>query len=96
MISLARGKGFGGYLDGSIPRPELAAPPAQYATGYATSIYNPSISTAGSPTTSMANALTPSQAEWDLHDGQMGAMIYQNVKDPKAHGISPTDTSREM
>ncbi|KAJ7139068.1 hypothetical protein C8R44DRAFT_605716, partial [Mycena epipterygia] len=96
MISLARGKGYGGYLDGSIARPTFTVPIAQYATGFATSIYNPSISTAGGPTMSLANASTPSQAEWDLRDGQMGAMIYQNVKDPKAHGLSPTNTSREM
>jgi hypothetical protein len=96
MISLARGKGYEGYLNGNIPRPTAAAPPGPSAAGFATSIYNPSISTAGGPTASLANSSTPSQAEWDLRDGQMGAMVYQNVKDPKAHGLSPTDTSREM
>ncbi|KAJ7021894.1 hypothetical protein C8F04DRAFT_972140, partial [Mycena alexandri] len=96
MISLARGKGYEGYLNGNIPRPTAAATSASSAAGFATSIYNLSISTAGGPTALLANASTPSQAEWDLRDGQMGAMVYQNVKDPKAHGLSPTATSHEM
>ncbi|KAJ6522806.1 hypothetical protein DFH09DRAFT_1330393 [Mycena vulgaris] len=32
---------------------------------------------------SLPNTCTPSQEEWDLHDRQVGAMSYQNVKDPK-------------
>ncbi|KAJ6502974.1 hypothetical protein DFH09DRAFT_861030, partial [Mycena vulgaris] len=92
MISLARGKGYEGYLNGTILRPADSTFIAPN-----TSIYNPSISTAGhAGTASMANALFPSQGEWDLRDAQMGAMIYQNIKDPKAHGLKPTSTSKRM
>ncbi|KAJ6485498.1 hypothetical protein DFH09DRAFT_1339776 [Mycena vulgaris] len=47
------------------------------------------------PTTA-ANSRTPSQDEWDLRDANAGAIIYQNVVDPIAHGLVPTETSRQM
>ncbi|KAJ6577263.1 hypothetical protein B0H19DRAFT_1061923 [Mycena capillaripes] len=45
---------------------------------------------------SAPNSLLPSTEEWDLRDGHAGALIYQNVKDPKAHSLSATDTAHEM
>ncbi|KAJ7640550.1 hypothetical protein B0H17DRAFT_1216601 [Mycena rosella] len=38
----------------------------------------------------------PSTEEWDLRDGHMGAMLYQNIKDPKAHGLDVTDMAHQM
>jgi hypothetical protein len=75
ILSLARGRGYEGYLLGSIPR-TMAATFAGHST--------------------LANSVVPSTEEWDLRSGQMAALIYLNVKDPKAHGLSASDTPFDM
>ncbi|KAJ7708704.1 hypothetical protein B0H17DRAFT_1191208 [Mycena rosella] len=42
------------------------------------------------------NSSTPSTEEWDLRSGQMGSIIYLDVKDPKAHSLSASNTPYEM
>ncbi|KAJ7668019.1 hypothetical protein B0H17DRAFT_1210173 [Mycena rosella] len=43
-----------------------------------------------------ANSLMASTNEWDLRDGLMGSILYQNVKDPKAHGLLSNDMAHQM
>jgi hypothetical protein len=43
-----------------------------------------------------ANSTSPSTEEWDLRDAMASAIIYQNIVDPRAHGLSASETSREM
>src|ERR1700761_5503897 len=45
---------------------------------------------------SLPNSDTPSAEEWRLRDGIASSIIYQNVVDPMAHGLVPTNSSREM
>src|ERR1700761_8625951 len=50
-------------------------------------------------TTAQATALnstTPTGEEWELRNSIAGAIIYQNVKDPRAHNLDPPDESHKM
>jgi hypothetical protein len=42
------------------------------------------------------NSRTPSIEEYELRDNIAAAIIYQNIVDPQAHGLSATGTSREI
>ncbi|KAJ7190837.1 hypothetical protein GGX14DRAFT_603424 [Mycena pura] len=44
----------------------------------------------------LPNSDVPSAEEWSLRDGIASSIIYQNIVDPMAHGLIPTETSREM
>ncbi|KAJ7605606.1 hypothetical protein DFH06DRAFT_1348576 [Mycena polygramma] len=63
--------------------------------GYLETILRPSAPTFnGHPTP--INSTTPSTEEFDLRDGWLASAIFQNTKDPKAHGISASDSARDM
>ncbi|KAJ6565931.1 hypothetical protein DFH09DRAFT_1157298, partial [Mycena vulgaris] len=38
----------------------------------------------------------PSAEEFDMRDGYISALIYQNVKEPEAHGLNPADSAYSM
>ncbi|KAJ7132493.1 hypothetical protein C8R44DRAFT_558679, partial [Mycena epipterygia] len=80
MTSLLRGRGLDGYPLGTILRSAAATFPGLYPSAHATPL----------------NSRNPSTEEWDLRDATAGAILYQNIVDPKAHGIGATDTSRQM
>lgn len=77
IISIVQGRGLEGYLTGAIVRPTVH-PPMIYP-----------ISTQNTP----PNSYSPSLEEWLYRDGVVASILYQNVIDPKAHGISPLDSS---
>ncbi|KAJ3999383.1 hypothetical protein F5050DRAFT_1709814 [Lentinula boryana] len=67
LKSIARATGLTGYLDGTIVAP---SPPAQGTSGAATA-----------PTS--INSRDPSVEEWELRDGRLAGIIYQNIRDPR-------------
>ncbi|KAF5365831.1 hypothetical protein D9757_014430 [Collybiopsis confluens] len=88
IFNFARGSGLGGYLDGTIIRPAPNALPAVIAAGAGAA---PVVAAA-----TVINSTTPSVAEWDLRDGRLAAIIYANVKDPRAVGLETTDPAHTM
>ncbi|CAK5276895.1 unnamed protein product [Mycena citricolor] len=44
----------------------------------------------------LLNSSFPSPDEWALRDGWVATMLYQNVKDPRSHDISGSDTAHQM
>ncbi|KIK54000.1 hypothetical protein GYMLUDRAFT_249898 [Collybiopsis luxurians FD-317 M1] len=87
--NLTRAYGLLGYLDGRIPRPSANAAPAVLAGG----------PIAGQPvmgTPSPINSLTPSESEWDLRDGRLAGIIFQNIKDPRGLGIDAKMNAKAM
>jgi hypothetical protein len=76
VFNLVRGRGYQGYLDGTVVRPTATAVVAAGATP--------------------VNSVFPSPEEFDLRDGYVSVLLYQNIKDPKAHGLNPADSARTM
>ncbi|KAJ7019025.1 hypothetical protein C8F04DRAFT_1276781 [Mycena alexandri] len=77
LFSLIRGRGLGGYINGTI---HPLTGPAPYPHIHPTPL----------------NHATPSLDEYNMREGFVSSMIYQNVKDPKAHGLSASDGARAM
>ncbi|KAJ3968998.1 hypothetical protein EV361DRAFT_964433, partial [Lentinula raphanica] len=77
VISIARGYGLEGYLDGSIPRPGTNTAPAVLAAGS-----TPGLGVIAGPTPN--NSPNPSQDEWEIRNARLAAIIYLNAKDPRA------------
>ncbi|CAK5276454.1 unnamed protein product [Mycena citricolor] len=44
----------------------------------------------------LLNSQFPSPDEWALRDGWVATMLYQNIKDPRSHDISGSDTAHQM
>ncbi|KAJ3990699.1 hypothetical protein F5050DRAFT_1813619 [Lentinula boryana] len=80
LRSVARATGLTGYLLGSILPPP---PPLDTST-----------SPASSPTP--INTRNPSIEEWELRDGHLAGIVYQNIKDPRSIGITEMMTANEM
>lgn len=89
IVNIARGYGLSGYLDGTIVRPAGSTAPATLAAGAVGA--QPVI-----PVTTPVNSLNPNVSEWDLRDGRLASIIFQNVKEPRAIGINATDTASVM
>ncbi|KAJ3836801.1 hypothetical protein F5878DRAFT_506444, partial [Lentinula raphanica] len=89
VVSTARGYGLEGYLNGSIPRPNVTTAPAVMAAGAA-----PGQPLVAVPTAN--NSTTPTTAEWDLRNARLAAIIFLNVKNPRGIGLSPTQTAEEL
>ncbi|KAJ3831720.1 hypothetical protein F5878DRAFT_520597, partial [Lentinula raphanica] len=83
LKSVARATGLTGYLDGSITAPK----PSQ-----STSSDLPSVATSSTP----INSRNPSTEEWELRDGRLAGIIYQNIRDPRSIGVTEVMTSNEM
>ncbi|KAJ3833431.1 hypothetical protein F5878DRAFT_665659, partial [Lentinula raphanica] len=75
IISITRGYGLEGYIDGSISRPASNVAPAVLAAGAVAG--QPVIP---APTSNNSNA--PSADEWELRNARVAAIIYMNVRDP--------------
>ncbi|KAF5370491.1 hypothetical protein D9757_013116 [Collybiopsis confluens] len=80
LKSTARSTGLFGYLDGSI-QPASSNPTGATSTP-----------TAQTP----INSRTPSVEEWELRDGRLAGIIYQNIKDPRSIGVTEDMTSNAM
>ncbi|KAJ3816799.1 hypothetical protein F5878DRAFT_549290, partial [Lentinula raphanica] len=89
IVSIARGYGLEGYLDGTISRPDLNAAPAVMAAG-------PNSGVGVVPLATSNNSTKPSRDEWDIHNARIAAIIFLNVKDPRGIGLSPTLTAQDM
>ncbi|KAJ3791444.1 hypothetical protein GGU11DRAFT_751787 [Lentinula aff. detonsa] len=48
------------------------------------------------PAPTLINVRTPSLEEWELRDGHLAGIIYQNVKDPHSIALTELMTSYEM
>lgn len=76
IVSLIRGKGLEGYLTGTIPRPQ--------------STFHPPMIIAPSPVPpTLPTSPFPSVEEWTYQEGYVASLLYQNILNPKAHGIRP-------
>ncbi|KAF9266303.1 hypothetical protein L218DRAFT_1017309 [Marasmius fiardii PR-910] len=49
-----------------------------------------------SQSTTVLNSPTPTPEEWDQCEGWIAGVIYQNINDPDAHGIGPSEATVEM
>ncbi|KAF9261593.1 hypothetical protein L218DRAFT_961381 [Marasmius fiardii PR-910] len=54
------------------------------------------ISTLLAQTATAPNSITPTPEEWVQHEGWVAGVIYQNINDPDAHSISPSDSAIDM
>ncbi|KAJ3792982.1 hypothetical protein GGU11DRAFT_760306 [Lentinula aff. detonsa] len=80
MKSVARATGLTGYLDGTIVQPSPLA--STDCTKVATA--------------SSVDSHNPSADEWELHDGQLAGIIYQNIHDPRSVGITEEMSAHKM
>ncbi|KAJ3839638.1 hypothetical protein F5878DRAFT_535201, partial [Lentinula raphanica] len=89
IISIARGYGLEGYIDGSIPRPAANIAPDILAAG-------PTPGQPVIPTPTANNSPSPSINEWELRNARIAAIIYMNVKDPRGIGLNPNLVAVDM
>ncbi|KAJ3717911.1 hypothetical protein C8R42DRAFT_586714, partial [Lentinula raphanica] len=89
VVSIARGYGLEGYIDGTILRPAANVAPPILAAG----------ATPGQPVIPSAtanNSTSPTLEEWDIRNARIAALIYLNVKDPRGIGLNPNLTALDM
>ncbi|KAJ3831287.1 hypothetical protein F5878DRAFT_549737, partial [Lentinula raphanica] len=91
IISITRGYGLEGYIDGSISRPASNIAPNVLAAG---AVAGQSVIPVSTPTPNNSNA--PSLDEWELRNARVAAIIYMNVRDPRGIGLNPNLTALEM
>ncbi|KAJ3764905.1 hypothetical protein FB446DRAFT_709900, partial [Lentinula raphanica] len=53
-------------------------------------------STPSAPAPTPINSRTPSVEEWELRDGRLAGIIYQNIKDPRSIGVTEIMSAYEM
>lgn len=88
---VARSSGLLGYLTGSIIAPLLSAPTA------AAVAVPPAVPTAAPAVVATPiNSRNPSVEEWELRDGRLAGIIYQNVKDPRSIGLDQIMSAHQM
>ncbi|KAF9264132.1 hypothetical protein L218DRAFT_251846 [Marasmius fiardii PR-910] len=80
VISTVRSKTLLGYLNGTIPHPTAASGTSQLL----------------SQISSAPNSATPTPEEWEQRKGWVAGVIYQNINDPDAHGIRPSESAVDM
>ncbi|KAJ3791588.1 hypothetical protein GGU11DRAFT_751467 [Lentinula aff. detonsa] len=80
MKSVARATGLTGYLDGTIVQPSPLT----------------STESMKAATASSVNSCNPSADEWELCDGRLAGIIYQNVRDPRSIGITEEMSAHKM
>ncbi|KAJ7449606.1 hypothetical protein FB451DRAFT_1053102, partial [Mycena latifolia] len=64
--------------------------------GYLTGAIQRSVAPTWNGHPTPANSIFPSTEEWDLCDGLVSALLYQNIKDPEAHGLEVNGTAHLM
>ncbi|KAF5348976.1 hypothetical protein D9757_015023 [Collybiopsis confluens] len=83
LKSVARSTGLLGYLDGSTAQPTPLAGTA-------------GVPPPATPTATPINSRTPSVEEWELRDGRLAGIIYQNIQDPRSIGVTEDMASNLM
>ncbi|KAJ7840349.1 hypothetical protein B0H13DRAFT_2366281 [Mycena leptocephala] len=77
IVTLAKARGMGSYLDGTLSCPPA---PAKPAAGNPTTVLLP-------PEPTPVYSLTPSKEEWIYRDAQVFALVVLNVKNPEGLGM---------
>ncbi|KIK60901.1 hypothetical protein GYMLUDRAFT_244054 [Collybiopsis luxurians FD-317 M1] len=90
LKSVAHSTGLLGYLNDNILPP--ASPPP--ATGPVNALSIPPAPIAPAPT--LINSHSPSIKEWELRDGHLASIIYQNIKDPRSIRVTEDMSSNAM
>ncbi|KIK50187.1 hypothetical protein GYMLUDRAFT_253205 [Collybiopsis luxurians FD-317 M1] len=90
LQSIAHSMGLSGYLDGTITAPASPAVGAPPAPAAAPSAAPPAL------TVTPINSWTPLAEEWELCDGQLAGIIYQNIKDPRSIRVTQDMTVHQM
>ncbi|KAJ7694972.1 hypothetical protein B0H14DRAFT_3530365 [Mycena olivaceomarginata] len=85
-MALAKARGLGGYLDGTIHKPTAPTAPATGATAQTVSL---------SPDSTSIYSTTPSYEEWIHRDAIVLALIVLNVKNPVGLGLKVDGTAAE-
>ncbi|KAJ3794086.1 hypothetical protein GGU11DRAFT_759433 [Lentinula aff. detonsa] len=90
LKSVARATGLTGYLDGTTVSPISSNAPLNPASSMSSteSTTTPVPATLTSSTFTPINSRTPSAEEWELRDGRLAGIIYQNIKDPRSVGVN--------
>ncbi|KAJ6531292.1 hypothetical protein B0H19DRAFT_967217, partial [Mycena capillaripes] len=83
ITALAKARGLGGYLDGTIQRP---SPPTAGATAQTIAL---------PPDPTSIYSLTPSLEEWMHRDAIATALLVLNVKNPVGLGLKVDGTAAE-
>ncbi|KIK54986.1 hypothetical protein GYMLUDRAFT_249008 [Collybiopsis luxurians FD-317 M1] len=90
LKSVAHPTGLLGYLDGTILSPTSPPP----ATGPINALSVPPAPITPVPTS--INSRSPSIEEWELRDGHLAGIIYQNIKDPRSIRVTEDMSSNAM
>ncbi|KAJ3998130.1 hypothetical protein F5050DRAFT_1710733, partial [Lentinula boryana] len=88
LRSVARATGLTGYLDGSISTPASTVITSM-SSDRTTGVSAPPVST-------VINSRTPSIEEWELRDGRLAGIIFQNIQDPRSLGVTEFMTAHNM
>ncbi|KAJ3964360.1 hypothetical protein EV361DRAFT_956023 [Lentinula raphanica] len=103
LRSIAHATGLTGYLNGTIvaPSPQdtvssIASSSQKTSTDDASTTPSAPTSTPSAPPPTPINSRTPSVEEWELRDGCLAGIIYQNIKDPRSIGVTEIMSAHEM
>ncbi|KAJ3792564.1 hypothetical protein GGU11DRAFT_760664, partial [Lentinula aff. detonsa] len=98
LKSVARATGLTGYLDGTTVSPISSNAPPNPASSMSSteSTAIPVPTTVTSSTFTPINSRTPSAEEWELRDGRLAGIIYQNIKDPRSVGVNDSMSAHGM
>ncbi|KAJ7083467.1 hypothetical protein C8R44DRAFT_652188, partial [Mycena epipterygia] len=86
ILALAKARGLGGYLDGTITSPTAPAAPAAGANAQTISL---------PPDPTSIYSLAPSYEEWMHRDAIATALLILNVKNPVGLGLKTDGTAAE-
>ncbi|KAJ6506734.1 hypothetical protein C8R45DRAFT_816884, partial [Mycena sanguinolenta] len=87
MLAHAKVRGLGGYLDGTIPKPNVPIAPA--------GADEDKIPLPLSPLTTSVFSKTLSLKEWTHHDEMATSILVLNVKDPIGIGLKSDGTAHD-
>ncbi|KIK57620.1 hypothetical protein GYMLUDRAFT_246963 [Collybiopsis luxurians FD-317 M1] len=89
LKSVAHSTGLLGYLNSSIQAPIAPTPIIGAAAPAVVALPVPTVPTP-------INSHSPSGEEWELRDGHLASIIYQNIKDPRSIGVMEDMSSNAM
>ncbi|KAJ3728213.1 hypothetical protein C8R42DRAFT_638042 [Lentinula raphanica] len=94
LRSVACATGLTGHLDGTIVAPP---PPKSDSSTQGSSDASAVLSVpSSSPAPTLINSQNPTMEEWELRDGRLAGIIYQNIKDLRSIGVTEVMSAHEM
>ncbi|KAJ3993239.1 hypothetical protein F5050DRAFT_1714637 [Lentinula boryana] len=96
LRSIAHATGLTGYLDSTIVTPSPSQPPKPSTSKEASSKALESSTPSPVPASTPINSRNPSVKEWELRDGRLAGIIYQNIKDPRSIGVTEVMLAHKM